>query len=710
MSSKFDPQRAVKQTAKETLKELGVDAKTGLDQGQVSIAEGIYGKNVLEQKEGKGFWERFIEQFDDPLVKILLAAAVISFVLALMEESQEHLLTAYAEPVVILVILIANAFVGAWQEQSADAAIEALKEFSPLHATVIRDGKEQTINASDVVPGDIVIVSSGDQIPADMRLIQMNSTTLKIDQAILTGESVSVQKTVDAIKKEDIVNQDKHNILFSGTNVASGKGIGVVIGIGENTEIGKIHSSLQEEEDDDTPLSKKIAEFGDWLCNAIMVICVLVWIINIGHFNDPIHGGSWVKGAIYYFKIAVALAVAAIPEGLPAVITTCLALGTRRMAKKNALVRKLPSVETLGCTSVICSDKTGTLTTNQMSVTDFFVMASNSALAKFEVEGDSFTPRGRVTIDGKAFTVKSHPAVAELAKVCAVCNESTIEYVNGAYGKLGEATEAALTVLVEKLNVKGTDLSSLTDEQLATACNRALQEECSKDGNKGFTLEFSRDRKSMSAFVTEKNGETKMYVKGQAAKMLERCSHARVGGKKVKLTNAMRDVIMAQVAEYASGNKALRCLAMAVIEDPGSYGDVRGRAIDTAKFAEIESNMTFIGVTGMIDPPRKEVKPCIEDCNRAHIKVIVITGDVKETATAICRRIGVFQPEENVEGLVYSGSQFDKLSNEEQYEAAQRARLFCQVEPKHKQKIVEHLKNAGFIVAMTGDGVNDPQL
>merc|ERR1711981_409280 len=471
-----------------------VDSERGLSQSQVESLRKKYGPNELPAEEGKSLWELVLEQFDDLLVKLLLAA-VISFVLAFFEEDDDSI-TAFVEPFVILLILIANACVGVWQERNAEDAIEALKEYEPEMGKVVRSDKDgvQKIRAKDIVPGDIVEVSVGDKIPADVRIIEIMSTTLRIDQSILTGESVSVIKHNEPVPDPRAVNQDKKNLIFSGTNVAAGKARGVVVGTGLNTAIGRIRTEMVETEEMKTPLQQKLDEFGEQLSKVITLICIAVWAINIGHFNDPAHGGSWMKGAIYYFKIAVALAVAAIPEGLPAVITTCLALGTRRMAKKNAIVRSLPSVETLGCTSVICSDKTGTLTTNMMSVCKMFVFRNEKEVEEFEISGSTYEPIGDLFSDGKKITGSDFVGLEEMATISVMCNDSAIDYneYKNAFEKVGEATETALIVLAEKVNPYAVSKSG---GRLESA--KAARKDMETKWNKDFTLELSRDRKSM---------------------------------------------------------------------------------------------------------------------------------------------------------------------------------------------------------------------
>ncbi|XP_065155622.1 calcium-transporting ATPase sarcoplasmic/endoplasmic reticulum type isoform X2 [Atheta coriaria] len=699
-------------SVEEVLNYFQADAERGLSLDQVKRSQAKYGLNELPAEEGKSIWQLVLEQFDDLLVKILLLAAIISFVLALFEE-HEDAFTAFVEPFVILLILIANAVVGVWQERNAESAIEALKEYEPEMGKVVRSDKSgvQKIRAKEICPGDVVEVSVGDKIPADIRLIKIYSTTLRIDQSILTGESVSVIKHTDAIPDPRAVNQDKKNILFSGTNVAAGKARGVVIGTGLNTAIGKIRTEMSETEEIKTPLQQKLDEFGEQLSKVISVICVAVWAINIGHFNDPAHGGSWIKGAVYYFKIAVALAVAAIPEGLPAVITTCLALGTRRMAKKNAIVRSLPSVETLGCTSVICSDKTGTLTTNQMSVSRMFIFekieGNDSSFHEFEISGSTYEPIGEVFLKGQRIKAADYETLHEIGTVCIMCNDSSIDFneFKQAFEKVGEATETALIVLAEKMNPF--NVAKAGDRRAAAI---VVRQEIETKWKKEFTLEFSRDRKSMSSYcvplkASKLGNGPKLFVKGAPEGVLERCTHARVGGTKVPLTNVLKNRILDLTRQYGTGRDTLRCLALATADNPMKPDDMD--LGDSTKFYTYEVNLTFIGVVGMLDPPRKEVFDSIVRCRAAGIRVIVITGDNKATAEAICRRIGVFTEEEDTTGKSYSGREFDDLPLSEQKAAVSRARLFSRVEPAHKSKIVEFLQSMNEISAMTGDGVND---
>uniref|UniRef100_A0A4W5NMN6 Calcium-transporting ATPase n=1 Tax=Hucho hucho TaxID=62062 RepID=A0A4W5NMN6_9TELE len=684
-------------TVEEVLGYFCVNESTGLSCEQLRKSKERWGPN------GKSLWELVLEQFEDLLVRILLLAACISFTLAWFEEG-EGTITAFVEPFVILLILIANAIVGVWQERNAENAIEALKEYEPEMGKVYRQDRKsvQRVRAKDLVPGDIVEVAVGDKVPADIRLTSIRSTTLRVDQSILTGESVSVIKHTDPVPDPRAVNQDKKNMLFSGTNIAAGRAIGVVVATGVQTEIGKIRDEMAATDPERTPLQQKLDQFGEQLSKVITVICVAVWGINVGHFNDPVHGGSWLRGAVYYFKIAVALAVAAIPEGLPAVITTCLALGTRRMARKNAIVRSLPSVETLGCTSVICSDKTGTLTTNQMSVHRIFVVDSVSgercALSEFSVTGSTYAPEGEVYKDETVVKSSQYEGLVEMASICALCNDSSLDYneSKGVYEKVGEATETALCCLVEKMNVFDTDLRGLSAVERATACCSVIKQLMRKE----LTLEFSRDRKSMSVFcspnkLSRSASGAKMFVKGAPESVLERCRWIRVnGGARVPMTPAGREQLQGTVREWATGRDTLRCLAMATRDSPP---EIRSLNLEnSATFADYE---VILGAVRM--------------CRQAGIRVIMITGDNKGTAMSICRRVGIITEEEEEAGRDdpfsggLTGREFDELPPHLQRQACRTGRCFARVEPTHKSRIVEYLQSLDDITAMTGDGVND---
>lgn len=712
------------------LKHFGVEEHAGLTAAAVAKQREAHGFNELEKEEGTPLWKLVLEQFDDALVKILLAAAVVSFGLAWFEGGEDEGISAFVEPLVILIILVLNAIVGVWQESNAEAALEALKDLQPENARVLRDGEFATIPAREIVPGDIVEIRVGDKVPADMRLISMKTTAIRVEQAQMTGESTSVNKDIDALPKgtEDVI-QAKTNMLFAATVVVNGLGVGVVTEIGMKTEIGKIQQSVQEaaEEEEDTPLTKKIDEFGEQLTKVIGVICIVVWVINYKNFFDPAHGTVF-KGCIYYFKIAVALAVAAIPEGLPAVITTCLALGTRKMAKKNAIVRKLPSVETLGCTTVICSDKTGTLTTNEMSCVTFSHPGhSESELVTYDVEGHTYAPIGKI----EGASMSQFKSVSSLAKICSLCNESAIEYNEGKYVRVGEPTEAALKVLVEKIGfpedpAKQAQFEALKKSDPAKAvqfCNEHWQQQHTKLA----ILEFSRDRKSMSVLCSKGEGPQRstrsasananiLFVKGAPEGVIERCTHIQLGDGSIKpLSDVGRQVLLAQVSSLA--RKSLRCLALAKKEDLpqlGSYDGDRHHPAHkllekTENFSAIESGLTFVGLASMLDPPRPEVRPMIETCHTAGIRVIVITGDNKLTAESICRKIGVFKDSDDITHRSFTGAQFFALPVEKQneYLSDGHGMVFSRTEPKHKQQLVKMLKALGEVAAMTGDGVND---
>lgn len=600
--------------------------------------------------------------------------------------------------------MILNAVVGVSQESSAEKAIAALQEYSANEANVVRDGQVSRVKAEELVPGDLVTISVGDRIPADCRVIAIESNSFSVDQAILTGESESVSKDDAAVVRDSkAVLQDQVNMLFSGTTVVTGRAKAIVVLTGSRTAIGDIHDSITAQISEPTPLKQKLNDFGDRLAKVITVICILVWLINVPHFNDPSHG-SWAKGAIYYLKIAVSLGVAAIPEGLAVVITTCLALGTRKMAAKNAVVRSLPSVETLGSCSVICSDKTGTLTTNQMSVSKVvYLNAQGTGLTELDVEGTTFTPKGAISLGGKPVEnlASTSDTIRQMTEVVALCNDAQLAYDSrsATFSSVGEPTEGALRVLAEKIGPCPPEGTRPED------CVHFASSHYAERMPRLATYEFSRDRKSMSVVVKSGQGK-KLLVKGAPESVIERCSKAILGpdGKTVALNKSLADQLMKEVVDF--GNRGLRVIALASIEDVSSNPLLKN-AKTTEHYAQLEQGMTLLGLVGMLDPPREEVPRSIQQCKEAGIRVIVITGDNRNTAESICRQIGVFGPNEDLTGKSYTGREFDSLSPAQQLEAAKHASLFSRVEPGHKSKLVDLLQSLGEVVAMTGDGVND---
>ncbi|KAJ0085181.1 hypothetical protein Patl1_08802 [Pistacia atlantica] len=685
---------AYARSVSEVLDFFGVDPAKGLTDSQVTQHARVYGKNVLPQEKRTPFWKLVLKQFDDLLVKILIAAAVVSFVLALV--NGETGLTAFLEPSVILLILAANAAVGVITETNAEKALEELRAYQADIATVLRNGCFSILPATELVPGDIVEVNVGCKIPADLRMIEMLSNQLRVDQAILTGESCSVQKELESTMATNAVYQDKTNILFSGTVVVVGRARAVVVGVGANTAMGSIRDSMLRAEDEATPLKKKLDEFGTFLAKVIAGICVLVWIVNIGHFRDPSHGG-FLRGAIHYFKIAVALAVAAIPEGLPAVVTTCLALGTKRMARLNAIVRSLPSVETLGCTTVICSDKTGTLTTNMMSVSKICVVHSvqqGPLIAEYGVSGTTYAPEGIVFgSNGMQLDIPAQmPCLLHVAMCSALCNESVLQYNpdKGNYEKIGESTEVALRVLAEKVGLPGFDsmpsaLNMLSKHERASYCNHYWENQFKKV----CVLEFSRDRKMMSVLCSHKQMDI-MFSKGAPESVISRCTNilCNDNGSTVPMTANIRAQLESRFNSLA-GKETLRCLALAFKQMPIGQQSLS---------YDNENDLTFIGLVGMLDPPREEVKKAMLSCMTAGIRVIVVTGDNKSTAESICRKIGAFDHMVDFVGHSYTASEFEELPSMQQTVALQRMALFTRVEPSHKRMLVEALQNQNEVV------------
>uniref|UniRef100_A0A2P2M3K3 Calcium-transporting ATPase n=1 Tax=Rhizophora mucronata TaxID=61149 RepID=A0A2P2M3K3_RHIMU len=687
----------------EVLDFFGADPGKGLSDSQVALHAKLYGRNLLQEEQRTPFWKLVLKQFDDLLVKILIASALVSFILALA--NGETGLTAFLEPFVILLILAANAAVGVITETNAEKALEELRAYQANIATVLRNGCFSILPATELVPGDVVEVSVGCKVPADLRMIEMLSDQLRVDQAILTGESCSVEKELKSTIATNAVYQDKTNILFSGTVVVAGRARAIVVGVGTNTAMGSIRDFMLRTDDEATPLKKKLDEFGTFLAKVIAGICVLVWIVNIGHFHDPSHGG-FLRGAIHYFKIAVALAVAAIPEGLPAVVTTCLALGTKRMARLNAIVRSLPSVETLGCTTVICSDKTGTLTTNMMSVSKICVVHSvqrGPLIAEYSVSGTTYAPEG-IIFDSRGMQLEfpaQLPCLLHIAMCSALCNESALQYNpdKGNYEKIGESTEVALRVLAEKVGLPGFDsmpsaLHMLSKHERASYCNHYWEDQFKKVS----VLEFSRDRKMMSVLCSRKQMEF-MFSKGAPESVISRCSNILCNddGSTVPLSATIRDELDSRFHSFA-GKETLRCLALAFKQMPMGQQNIS---------FDDEKELTFIGLVGMLDPPREEVRSAMLACMTAGIRVIVVTGDNKSTAESLCHKIGAFDHLENFAGHSYTASEFEELPALQQTLALQHMAIFTRVEPTHKRILVEALQHQNEVVAMTGDGVND---
>lgn len=629
--------------------ELSVDVKKGLSRDEVGSRLEKYGHNELKEKEKEPLWVKIVKQLKDFLVIILIIASIVS-----------GLVGEVSDAIVIIAIVIVNAVLGVLQEGKAEKALEALKKMSAPNARVLRNGHIEIIQAKNLVPGDVVLIEAGDSIPADLRLFE--SSNLKVEEASLTGESVPSEKDASKAFDTEVSIGDRVNMAYMSTIVTYGRGKGVVVNTGVNTEIGRIAEAIQAFEDETTPLQMKLNELGKWLGIGCLVICALVFAIGF------MEGGDLLE----MFLVSISLAVAAIPEGLPAVVTIVLALGMKRMVQRNAIVRKLLAVETLGCVTVICSDKTGTLTQNEMTVVRTYTGGT-----VYKVSGQGYNPTGEFTIGDAKVDPEKDPGLKLLLSTGVLCNDSTLEQKEGEenlWGIIGDPTEGALVVAGAKSGYEKTKMN--------------------EDFNRIEEIPFDSERKMMTTFHKDFTaGKIVSFTKGAPDIILSRCTRIYQNGSVVELTDAIRQQIAKVNSEFAG--EALRVLAFTYRE----Y-DKLPQAITPET---IENDLIFVGLMGMIDPARVEAFEAIKTCKAAGIKPVMITGDHRDTAVAIAKDLGLMAENSGV----LTGSELDKMSDEELYNRVENTSVYARVSPEHKVRIVDMLKRRGHIAAMTGDGVND---
>ena len=615
-------------TVEEVEKELGTNKENGLSSKKVEENRTKYGLNELKEKKKESLIQKFIDQFKDFSIIVLIIAAIVSGVVGVMQGE------GFTDTIIILIVVLLNAVIGVAQESKAEKSLEALKKLSAHAAKVIRNGKETAIPARELVPGDLVIIETGDYISADLRVIE--AVNLKSQEASLTGESVPVEKRTDAIQETEVGVGDRKNMLFSSSLITYGRGKAIVVKTGMNTEVGKIADMINQTEDQETPLQKKLNSLGKTLGMVALTICAVIFVIGL------LQG----KEIINMFMTAVSLAVAVIPEGLVAVSTIVLAIGVQKMVKKNAIVKKLPAVETLGSSTVICSDKTGTLTQNKMTVEKVFCNDTTSDIERAETNED----------------------FRKLIYDCMLCNDSRV-LENGEIA--GDPTETALVDFALKLDYP----VSIMRENPRVA-----------------EVPFDSNRKLMST-VNGKDGKHIVYTKGGLDEILRKCdSYLYKGSVRHNLSDYAEWI---RTNNEHMANEALRVLAFAYKEIehvPSKY-----------EMENLESGLTFIGMVGMIDPPREEAKKAVEKCKHAGIKTVMITGDHKATAVAIAKKIGIL--ENDNEAL--TGLELDKISDEQLAKDVRKYSVYARVSPEHKVRIVKAWQKNGEIVAMTGDGVND---
>ncbi len=665
----------------EIVNELQTHTEQGLSQEVAEDRLRTQGPNELTEKPRPGFFAMLLDQFNNFLVIILIVAAAVSL-----------LLGEYIDSIAIMIIVTLNAVVGVIQESKAEKAIAALRKMATPTVQVIRGGHHFPIPARELVVGDLVLLEAGNYVPADIRLVE--SVNLKVEEASLTGESMPVEKNAAVVLDKEIPLGDRTNTVFMSTLITYGRGRGIVAGTGMHTQIGLIAEMLQSYEEEDTPLQKKLEQMGKILGTVCLAICAIVFIYGL--FRDTHLSSIFDTGVIHYltaekrdiinlFMTAVSLAIAAVPEGLPAIVTICLALGMQQMIKRHALIRKLPAVETLGCTTVICSDKTGTLTQNKMTV-----LQGWAGEKRFHVTGKGYDPTGEFRLDGKPFDARKDPDVSALLLSGLLCSDALLEQKAVETGERpwhihGDPTEGALVVAAAK--------AGLHREEMENACPRTQEIPFDSDRKRMTTIHRNDDIDERFTSACFSASPVIAYVKGAPDIILDLCGHVLQNGLAVALTEEKRAEILAQNHDMAS--HALRVLGMA-------YRPLTSPP-EICTSEEIEKGLTFVGLLGMIDPPRPEVLDAVKLAREAGLKSIMVTGDYRDTAEAIAREIGLLTPG----GLVLTGAELDRMTDQELAAQADKVDVCCRVSPANKTKIVDALKASGQIVAMTGDGVND---
>lgn len=620
----------------------------------------IYGRNELTKEKGKTAFQIFIGQFKDFLIYLLLFAIVISIIIGVYESAKSGTpwSTEYTDALVITAILIINAILGFYQEYKAEKSLESLKKLAPRFAKIKREGLVQELHSSEVVPGDIVFFEEGDKFPADVRLYKEFS--LYVDEAILTGESKPVKKRLKPVDVKEIL-ADRINLGYMNTIITRGNGEGIVIGTGMHTEIGKIAGSLQEEEVEPSPFQKEVDRFGKQLGIIIIAICLSVFVFElIIILMTETHPEHAIEEIIEAFEIAISLAVSAVPEGLIVVITVVMSIGMRKMADRNALVRKLTAVETLGRVDVICSDKTGTLTKNEMTVVKMYVSDK-----EYDVEGVGYNINGNILENNQPVKIVNEDDVDKFLESCLICNNSNVALTNqetGDFTVVGDPTEISMKVL-------------------------SLKAKVNPDFEKLDEIPFDSDRKMMTVIAKRENKIT-AYIKGAPDVLMENASQVLLNGQ-VKPIGEYREKFLNKNEEFAKN--ALRVLGVAYKELGDNYD-----------LESVEKDFTYIGLVGIIDPARDEVKDAIKEARNAGIRTIMITGDHKITAIAIAQQIGLTDSDEAITGV-----ELEVMSDEELLQKVQTVDVYARVTSEHKLRILKRLKDLGRIVSMTGDGVND---